>query len=145
MHISLQFLAKLEAKLVRMAAARGDAEAQNNLGVMYASGRGVPQDLAEAVRWYRRAAEQGHGYAQFNLGRMYLDGAGVPQDHAEAVKWYRMAVEQGQGHAQRGRGGRGPGSTTAGHGPVRSYAGSTSRRRGVAGTRPISSTSSAAG
>ena len=35
-----------------------DAGAYNNLGVLYATGQGVPQDDAEAVRWYRLAAEQ---------------------------------------------------------------------------------------
>jgi len=39
---------------------QGDASAQSNLGLMYATGQGVPQDYAEAVRWYRRAADQGH-------------------------------------------------------------------------------------
>ena len=53
---------------------------------MYANGKGVPQDYAEAVKWYRRAAEQGDAYAQNNLGLMYANGKGVPQDYAEAVK-----------------------------------------------------------
>jgi TPR repeat protein len=38
-------------------AEQGDAVAQSNLGNMYAYGRGVPQDNAEAVRWYRLAAD----------------------------------------------------------------------------------------
>ena len=33
-------------------AEKGDANAQFGLGVMYHDGRGVPQDDAEAVRWY---------------------------------------------------------------------------------------------
>lgn len=39
-------------------------------GVMYDSSEGVPQDHAEAARWYRKAAEQGDPDAQFNLGVM---------------------------------------------------------------------------
>ena len=42
------------------AAEQGDAEAQTSLGLMYDNGKGVPQDYAEAVKWYRKAAEQGH-------------------------------------------------------------------------------------
>ena len=38
---------------------------------MYDEGRGVPQDDAEAVRWYRRAAAQGNATARFNLEGMY--------------------------------------------------------------------------
>ena len=62
---------------------------------MYDKGQGVPQDYAEAVKWYRLAAEQGDADAQYNLGVMYDNGQGVPQDYAEAVKWYRLAAEQG--------------------------------------------------
>ena len=35
----------------------GDVDAQYNLGIMYDNGYGVPQDYAEAVKWYRLAAE----------------------------------------------------------------------------------------
>ena len=45
-------------KWYRKAAEQGDAEAQFNLGLMYADGEGVPKDYAEAVKWYRKAAEQ---------------------------------------------------------------------------------------
>ena len=48
-------------------AEQGDATAQFNLGVMYANGgEGVPEDDAEAVRWYRLAAEQGYAAAQLS-------------------------------------------------------------------------------
>ena len=71
---------------VRQAAEQGDATAQFNLGLMYANGEGVPEDDAEAVRWYRMAAEQGLAIAQFNLGVKYDFGEGVPKDGAEAVE-----------------------------------------------------------
>ena len=82
------------------AAEQGNAKAQNNLGVMYANGKGVKQDYAEAVKWYRKAAEQGYAEAQFNFGCMYVFGWGVKQDYAEAVKWLRKAAEQGYANAQ---------------------------------------------
>ena len=63
-------------------------------------GRGVPQDIGEAVRWYRLAAEQGDADGQSQLGAMYADGTGVPQDDAEAVRWYRLAADQGYATAQ---------------------------------------------
>ena len=62
---------------------------------------GVPEDDAEAVRWFRLAAEQGDAYAQYNLGRMYANGEGVPEDFVEAVAWYRKAAEQGHVEAHR--------------------------------------------
>ncbi len=84
----------------RPLAEQGDADAQHNLGVMYNTGRGVPQDYAKAVKWFRKAAEQGDGGGQYNLGNMYSDGNGVPQDYAAAVKWFRKAAEQGYTLAQ---------------------------------------------
>ncbi len=67
---------------------------------MYSNGQGVPQDYAEAVKWYRKAAEQGATEAQNSLGFMYYKGRGVPQDYAEAVKWFRKAAGQGHSRAQ---------------------------------------------
>ena len=102
-------------RLIKPLAEEGIPEAQFNLGLMYEKGQGVPQDYAEAlkwyrkaaeqgnakaVKWYRNAAEQGNAEAQFTLGRMYDERLGVPQDFAEAVKWYRRAAEQGFAEAQ---------------------------------------------
>ena len=39
--------------------------------LMYDNGEGVPENDAEAVKWYRKAADQGYAQAQFNLGVMY--------------------------------------------------------------------------
>jgi len=51
---------------LRSLANRGFAEAQFNLGWMYANGEGVPRDDAEAAKWYRRAAKLGHRQAIYN-------------------------------------------------------------------------------
>ena len=89
-----------EVATTREQAEQGAANAQNDLGVMYYNGEGVPQDYVEAVRWYRLAADQGFAVAQLNLGVMYDRGRGVPQDYVEAVRWYRLAVDQGFAAAQ---------------------------------------------
>ena len=81
-------------------AEEGNAAAQNNLGLMYDNGWGVPQDYKESVYWYRLAVEQGYATAQYNLGLLYEKGKGVPQDDKEAVRLYRLAAEQGYADAQ---------------------------------------------
>ena len=83
---------------LRRQAEQGDASAQFNLGLMYATGRGVPQDEAEAVRWSRLAADQGLAVGQSNRGS--AEGRGVPQDDAEAVRLFRLAAELGHASAQ---------------------------------------------
>ena len=79
----------------RKAAVQGDADAQYNLGVMYDTGEGVPENDVEAVNWYRKAAEQGHASAQFNLGVMYANGAGVPENNIYAYVWFSISAAQG--------------------------------------------------
>ena len=79
-------------KLWKPLADQGDALAQLNLGLMYSTGEGVPQDYVEAVKWTRKAADQGLAQAQFNLGVMYSKGQGVPQDYVEAHKWYNLSA-----------------------------------------------------
>ena len=74
-----------------MAAEQGNADAQLILGYMYDTGRGIPQNDTEAVRWYRMAAEQGNATAQLKLGVMYFEGRGVPQNDTESVQWFRWA------------------------------------------------------
>lgn len=78
----------------------GDARAQNDVGVMYGRGLGVPQSYAEAVRWITRAAEQGNPHAQSTLGYLYYRARGVEQDYAAAALWSRRAAEQGIASAQ---------------------------------------------
>jgi len=69
----------------------GQAEAEFDLGVMYAQGFGVLRDLNLAASWYRKAADQGNAEAEFALGQMYAQGWGVPRDTADAIRWFQMA------------------------------------------------------
>ena len=83
-------------RLFRSLANNGNAIAQDRLGNMYASGKGVPFDQAEAEKWYRLAAEQGLAKAQGDLGFMYYLSATLRTgDYTEAAKWYRLAANQG--------------------------------------------------
>ena len=76
-------------------------KAQFSLGTMYVEGRGVPQDYAEAMRWYRKVAEQGHASAQYNLAFLYGHGEGVPRNHVEAFKWFSLSARNGNQFARK--------------------------------------------
>ena len=71
-----------------------------NRGVAYANGDGVTEDLAEAVKCYRKAADLGYSDAMNNLGLCYEKGEGVSLDYVQAVSWYRKAADQGSAVAQ---------------------------------------------
>ena len=86
----------------KLLAEQGNAIAQNNLGIMYRRGRGVAENYAEAVRWYRLAAEQGNATAQVSLGYMYANGDGVPQNDVRAYMWYSVTAAQ-DSHARDNR------------------------------------------
>lgn len=80
--------------LFRLAAAAGDAAAQNNLGVMFEKGRGVDQDFEEAAKWYRFAAEQANEQAKKNLNDLWTaspvswsGGLALPESH----RWVQVA------------------------------------------------------
>lgn len=82
----------------------GEAEAQNALGEAYYDGKGVTENLPEAVKWFTKAAEQENAKAENNLGNCYYYGYGVYKDYGEAVKWYTKAAEQGNAEAQNSLG-----------------------------------------
>jgi hypothetical protein len=86
-----------------LAAEQGSADAQFNLANLYQDGNGVPQDHAEAVKWYRLSAEQGYANAQNNLGLKYERGNGVKKDNVYAYMWWEIAASQGNEVARANR------------------------------------------
>lgn len=80
---------------------QGIAEAQNGLGELYAKGKGMPQDYAQARAWYEKAAAQGHPHAQNNLAELYFAGLGGPQDLVRAYMWVNLAASHMQGEDKK--------------------------------------------
>ena len=94
-------ITELHIAALRELAEAGESAAQTELGERYEDGRGVVQDYAVCVTWFRRADEQGgHAPGQAALGFMYSRGRGVGQHDAEAVRWSRRAAEQGNARGQ---------------------------------------------
>ena len=92
-----------EFEETKLLAEQGDVRAQNNLGLMYDNGDAVPENKAEAVKWFRLAAEQGNANAQTNLGVMYANGEGVPENNVRAYVWWSVAATQGHENARENR------------------------------------------
>ncbi|HEX8812793.1 MAG TPA: GAF domain-containing protein [Terracidiphilus sp.] len=80
---------------IRKLAEQGDPTAQFSMGARFATGEEVPQDYAEAARWFSLAAEQGHLVSQSTLGAYYWAGRGVPLDLGKAYFWSVLAQAGG--------------------------------------------------
>ena len=93
--LAFQSAAASEFDETKALAELGMAAAQYDLALMYGNGEGVPENDAEAVKWYRKAADQGYADAQLNLGNMYAKGEGVPENDIRAYVWWSMAKTQG--------------------------------------------------
>lgn len=72
----------------------GDDSAALLMGMLYETGRYVPQSCAKAAEWVTKSATWGNAAAQYNLGLRYRDGDGVPATEPEAEKWLRKAADQ---------------------------------------------------
>jgi TPR repeat protein len=83
-------------RLIKMAAVDGDAEVQNELGIMYTKGIGVPINYPRAQNWFDRASRQRFAEALYNLAILYKVGvSGVPQDGDKAARLMTEAAVDG--------------------------------------------------
>lgn len=76
-------------------ARKGDANAQNSLGIRYYTGKYVKQDFSKAITWWAAAAKQKHVEATANMGLCYQFGNGIKQDSIMAVKLYKTSIKMG--------------------------------------------------
>lgn len=87
---------------LQSAADKGNALAQQTMGVMYQRGEGgLNVDEAAAAGFFKLASAQGFFYAQNNLGRMYLAGlGGLERDEVKAAELFKLAAAKGNAPAQ---------------------------------------------
>ena len=92
---------KKAIELYEMAAKRGSAAAQYNLGIFYDQGsHGLTQSDKRAFEFYALAAEQGFAEAQSNLAHMYITGTYVDKSDTRAIELFEMAAKGGSAAAQ---------------------------------------------
>lgn len=77
----------------KLAADRGDPQAQFALAAATLRGEGAPQDKAAAKALLLKAAAKGHAGAMYNLGVMAIDSD--IQDFKSAADYFRKAAEGG--------------------------------------------------
>ncbi len=86
--------------MLAKAADTNSAEAQFQLGVMYAEGTGGPKDDVAARALFEKAAAQNHAEALDWLGSFVLSGRGGPQDTSAAKGYFEKAAALGNEDAK---------------------------------------------
>ncbi|MDP2357384.1 MAG: SEL1-like repeat protein [Beijerinckiaceae bacterium] len=77
----------------KLAADRGDRQAQFALGIAHLNGAGAAKDRKVAQDWLEKAAAQNHAGALYNLGVLAIDAE--LQDFPRASELFRKAAELG--------------------------------------------------
>lgn len=75
------------------AAESGYVPAQSAVAMMYADGKGVQQNYAEAGKWWIKAAEGGDLVAAKHTWNLYRNGEGVERNAAIANQWAKVIGE----------------------------------------------------
>jgi TPR repeat protein len=84
-----------------------DTYSQNLIGIMFATGLGLEQNIDTALEWLEEAAERGHGGANFNLALIYGTGTvqgsyrlcGIVESPERADSYLRRAADLGHERA----------------------------------------------
>lgn len=84
-------------KQLRVAAEKGNAGAQFNLGIMYDrelgdDGHFSRENRAEAIKWLSMSARQGLPRAQSKLAEVYASEPAERGDQVKACAWYLVAM-----------------------------------------------------
>jgi hypothetical protein len=85
------------------AIAQDEADAEFDLGLMYAKGEVPPEnkaDMNKAIPFFRKAAAQDHAQAEYILAMAYREGSGVDRNEAESKKWMLASATHGFSRAQ---------------------------------------------
>jgi TPR repeat protein len=92
----------------RKAAEQGDSVAQYAMGNFYAEGRGVTNDMVQAIQWWKKAADQKQVDAQATLGQLYLvrsvEHGTNYLNFPEGFRLSRLAADQGSAVAMNNLG-----------------------------------------
>ncbi len=88
-------------KWYERAAAMGEVNSINWLGVFYHNGWGVERDYVKAREYYEKAVKQNDMYAMCNLGILYEYGLGVEMNKAKAKELYQKAAALGNEGAKK--------------------------------------------
>jgi TPR repeat protein len=91
-----------------LAAMENNPQAQNNIGVLYYYGNGVPKNYLCALKWFLKSVEENdHVNTLDTIGLLFENGFGVPLNKYKALEWFCQGGDKthrerlnGQGYHQ---------------------------------------------
>lgn len=75
-------------------AKKNHRDATRELAICYDSGRGVPQDKAKAVDYYKKLVDMGDWSVCFRIAQAYHRGEGCVQSYSSALSWYKESYNR---------------------------------------------------
>ncbi len=93
---------RMAFSLLYGAALKGNStpESQKILGQFFLTGKLIPRNYAEAIKWYRLSAENGDRDSQGELAFLYFTGRGTERDFDKAFLWFEKSASQGLASSQ---------------------------------------------
>lgn len=79
-------------EMTLQAAEKGYLPAQAMVGMLYAIGKGTPQNIPSATAWWVKAAEAGDGLSALNVSMCYRMGMGAKADKEVAARLTKQAA-----------------------------------------------------
>ncbi len=83
----------------QLAAKKGNAVGQYDLGLMYENGKGIAVNYEDARKLYTDAAKEGNSKAMTQLADLYFTGLGGDRNESESLAWYTKAASSGEASA----------------------------------------------
>ncbi len=83
------------ASMFQPLADRGFAEAQNAMGILCKNGKGVAQNIQQAIHWFYASAGQEYAAASYNLGNLYSSEKYQCKNEQLAFEHYLRACDLG--------------------------------------------------
>jgi len=80
----------------RMAAERGSADAQYNIGAMHVDGLHLKKAYEKALHYLTLSAHQGHTLALHTLAKMHVHGLGTPRSCLLGAQFLKAVAERGE-------------------------------------------------
>lgn len=84
---------KLALKYYQLAVAKRYPKAMNNLALMYEEGRGVEQNIEQALGLYNQSFQLGDAVAAYNLANLYYQGELVEKNYSKASIYYEFVLK----------------------------------------------------